>query len=234
VRDRSDWSSDCRHAEHRQCRGKRRTADGGRADCACTCHTEGNVSERQTSWMRARYDAWVAAGKPTASWIKFKPDKPIAVTTEPTSPSAAETVTDTAFSLPAGKLQGWSAEDVAAVSAGMMLLVLALTAMVAHGTRVPELGAREDEATAIAAPATRLLLRHLPVKPGARGDAADIVALTTALVAYVTRVYMVLGDRAREIKANNRNGVYAPAQVPASSANTSPWPNANQVDGMAA
>jgi hypothetical protein len=183
--------------------------------------------------MRARYDAWVAAGKPTASWLKYKPDKPTTVTSEPSSPSVAEAVTDTAFSLPAGKLQGWSAEDVAVVSAGMMLLVLALTAMVAHGTRIPELGAREDEATAIAAPATRLLLRHLPVKPGARGDAADIVALSTALVSYVARVYMVLGDRAREIKANRSNGVYAPNQVQAAPA-SSPWPNANQVDGMAA
>jgi hypothetical protein len=193
---------------------------------------EDTVSERP-KWMRERYDAWVAAGKPGSNWIKYKPDKPSVVTTEPSSPSPAETVTDTAFNLPAGKISGWSAEDVAAVSAGFMLLVLALTAMAAHGTRIPELAARQDEATAIAAPATRLLLRHLPVKPGARGDAADLVALSTALIAYATRVWMVLGDRARELKANRSNGVYAPNQVPAAPA-SSPWPNANQVDGMAA
>lgn len=190
------------------------------------------------SWMRERYAAWVAAGKPAGSWIKFKPDKPTTVTDDArssTAPGAAETVTDATFSLPAGKLSGWSAEDVAAVSAGVMLLVLALTAMAAHGTRIPELAARQDEATAIAAPATRLLLRHLPVKPGARGDAADIVALSTALIAYATRVYMVLGDRAREVKENRSNGVYQPSQVSAAAAAPGyvpPWPSANQVEGM--
>jgi len=191
-------------------------------------------TESKRTWRKQRYEAWVNAGKPEGGWIRYKPQAP---TQEPAidGASTAATVSHLTASLPDGKLTGWSAEDLATVTAAVTILVLALTAMAAHGARVPELGARQDEAEAIAAPATRILLRHLPVPKGARGDVADAVALATALVAYCTRIWMTLGDRAREAREIRSNGIYNPAAVPSVPPTAGPvWPNANQVEGLAA
>jgi hypothetical protein len=195
----------------------------------------GSTDKKPRTWRRDRYDGWVAAGKPAGGWIRFgmpNDDEP-KISTGPTN--IADVVSHVAADLPDGKLPGWSADDLATVGAAVTILILAFTALAAHGFRIPELGARQDEAEAIAAPATRILLRHLPVPKGARGDVADAVALGTALVAYVTRLYMVLGERAREVRENRSNGVYNPAGMPAAApAAGSPWPSANQVEGMAA
>jgi hypothetical protein len=73
------------------------------------------------------------------------------------------------------------------------------------------------------------------VPKGARGDVADGVALATALVAYCTRIWMTLGDRAREAREIRSNGVYNPAAVPTQPTVQVPsWPSANQVEGLAA
>lgn len=165
--------------------------------------------------LRARHAAWVAAGKPTRFWQQFKGSGSGGTA----SSSAVEVpVTSTADSnladLPEGRVAHWSREDLAIFASAGLAVIIGLTTFAGSRLRFPELATTPQEATAIAGPLTRILARRVKVPAAVRGDAADGMALASALSAYVIRVYAAMSERAREERERRSNAVFNPAAVP--------------------
>lgn len=165
--------------------------------------------------LRARRDAWVAAGKPTRNWQQFKGSGSVGT---PGSGAVEVPVTSTADSnladLPEGRVAHWSREDLAIFASAGLAVIIGLTTFAGSKLRFPELAATPQEATAIAGPLTRIVARRIKVPAAIRGDAADGMALASALSAYVIRIYAALGERAREERERRSNAVFNPAASP--------------------
>lgn len=82
----------------------------------------------------------------------------------------------------------WSVEDMQVMQTAVIMLLMGGTVYVQQSMHVADSAMRLEEAQAVAAPATRMMLRHVHVKRARRGDLADSVALTSALLAYGLRV----------------------------------------------
>jgi len=169
--------------------------------------------------LRARRDAWIAAGKPTRLWQTFRADSSGGAA----SSSAAAEVVPTASAadarsnladLPEGRVAHWSKEDLAIFASAGLAVIIGLTTFASSRLRLPELAATPQEATAIAGPLTRIIARRVKVPAAIRGDAADGLALASALSAYVIRVYAAMSERAREDRERRSSAVYNPSQMP--------------------
>lgn len=139
---------------------------------------------------------------------------------EPSSSAPDSNLAD----LPEGKVQHWSKEDLAIFASAGLALIVGITTLAGSKLNMPELATTPLEATAIAGPLTRLVARRIKVPAAMRGDAADGLALASALSAYVVRVYAVLAQRAHEERTRRSNAVYNPAASPAATSTTSTGP----------
>lgn len=96
----------------------------------------------------------------------------------------------------------WSGEDILTIQLGLSLALASITDALASRIAAPELRMSETEKEQIAAPATRLVLRHVHVKAAARGDVADSLSLMMAMIAYSARVYAARAEKMEALAAN--------------------------------
>jgi hypothetical protein len=178
--------------------------------------------------LRARRDAWMAAGKPTRHWQQFKGSGSGGTASSgavevPITSAADSNLAD----LPEGRVAHWSREDLAIFSSAGLAVIIGLTTFAGSRLRLPELAASPQEATAIAGPLTRIVARRVKVPAAIRGDAADGMALASALSAYILRVYAAMSERAREDRERRSNAVFNPAAVPPPPPAPNPGPTPN-------
>jgi hypothetical protein len=134
------------------------------------------------------------------------------VTATPESPTEG---TSNLADLPEGRVSQWSKEDLAIFASAGLALVMGLTLLASSKAHLPELATTAQEATAIAGPLSRIVVRRIKVPAAMRGDAADGLALASAVSAYIIRVYASLSERAREERERRSSAVYNPSAAPA-------------------
>lgn len=108
------------------------------------------------------------------------------------------------------KSVGWSDDDIETFATGFSLILILLTSTISYSsTKSNVLEMQSDEADHISKALSRLLLRHIKVKAGKKGDVTDAVAIMVGFTTYSLRVYNTLQEkRDNERKASkyaNRN-----------------------------
>lgn len=106
------------------------------------------------------------------------------------------------------KTTGWAESDIETITAGFALLLLEGTRFLSYrATDSEALKMQEDESEVISKALSKIVLRHIKVPKGKRGDVTDGMMLVVAFTAYGMRSY----DTYRRIKReqNQVSGVSA-------------------------
>lgn len=118
---------------------------------------------------------------------------------------AVEKISTIAESPGHAKSTGWSTEDIDTITAGAALLLLEFTRFLSNRlVQSDTLMMNEDESEVMAKAASRIILRHIKVSKGKRGDVTDGTMLLVATIAYGMRTFDGYSRiRSEANKANN-------------------------------
>lgn len=87
------------------------------------------------------------------------------------------------------KTTGWAQSDIDTIGIGVTAVLIELTRMLSNSlVESDDLSMSREEAEAIANSVSRIILRHIKISKGKRGDVTDVSALLLAIISYGIRV----------------------------------------------